>query len=628
MSVRIAVVVTLLMALAAPTVAQPAPSDIADHWAERSIVALLTRAIADVFPDGLFRPDAEISRGDFIKWMVIAAGFPRANARAATFIDVPASHPLAIYVDTAVRYRLIVRAPAFLPGLPIRRSDAITIAVVALGYTFEAGAMSGRALPFDDTGALDSAVRGAMAVAAYLEPPLLREPSSSLLRPLEPMTRGEAASLIWSFVQAVETGAVLRDTATVPPGLVITVEKRGVLRMLPVVRIQVGAFAQEENAQRLAVTMRSRGFSTVVDLEDGLFKVRVGNFASPTEAEVLKDQLAQEGYPTWLLTTVPNPDILTAPFWTAVVLLDPQAARLEPAIGDGARMVRQRTSEIARRTGAAAAVNGDFYAAGGDPLGCLVVGGTILSDPHPERTCAGIRDDGSLVLDRVRLAGAVSVEDARLALSGVNRPRGTDELILYRPEFDATTRTNPFGAEATVVGGVVTSVTDGQGNSAIPRDGFVLSGHGRARQWITQRLAAGIPVTVETRLVSAAGDARWDRVIHAIGGGPRLLAGGRLVSPEGFPRSLTDRRHPRTAIGMLPDGKIVLIVVDGRNPYHSLGMTLMELAMELRRLGAVDALNLDGGGSTTMVVAGRVINLPSDENGERPVGSVLLVLPR
>ncbi|HEY3247256.1 MAG TPA: phosphodiester glycosidase family protein, partial [bacterium] len=89
----------------------------------------------------------------------------------------------------------------------------------------------------------------------------------------------------------------------------------------------------------------------------------------------------------------------------------------------------------------------------------------------------------------------------------------------------------------------------------------------------------------------------------------------------------TDRRHPRTAVGTLADGRIVLFVVDGRSPYHSLGMTLLELAMELRRLGAVDALNLDGGGSTTMVVHGRVINLPSDENGERPVGSVLLVLP-
>ena len=74
------------------------------------------------------------------------------------------------------------------------------------------------------------------------------------------------------------------------------------------------------------------------------------------------------------------------------------------------------------------------------------------------------------------------------------------------------------------------------------------------------------------------------------------------------------------------DGRIVLVTVGGRQPYHSLGMTLAELAAYLRQLGATDALNLDGGGSTTLVVRGTVVNLPSDETGERPVSDVLLVL--
>jgi exopolysaccharide biosynthesis protein len=77
----------------------------------------------------------------------------------------------------------------------------------------------------------------------------------------------------------------------------------------------------------------------------------------------------------------------------------------------------------------------------------------------------------------------------------------------------------------------------------------------------------------------------------------------------------------------LADGRIVLMVVGGRQPYHSLGMTLVEMATMLRQLGVTDALNLDGGGSTTLVVRGVVINLPSDETGERPVSDVLLVLP-
>ncbi len=607
--------------------AQPAPSDIAGHWAEGSIVALLRRNIADVFPDLTFRPNAEIARGDFIKWIVIAAGLPRTTGRAPTFADVPATHPLAPYVEAAVAYRLISRAPAFLPALPIRRSDAIAVVVAAMGDTFEAAAMSDRPLPYDDIGALSPAFRGAVAVLTYTQPSPLREPAAGSLRPLAAMTRGEAASLIWGYLQAVEGGATLRDSIPAAAGIDVMTEKRGLLRMLPVLRIQVGAFLQEDNTQRLAATMRARGLPTSIDPEDGFYKVRVGNFTSPAEADLIKDQLAQEGYPTVLVPTVPNFEVLPAPFWTAMIVVDPKTAVLQPAVGDGLRIVRHKTSDIARRTGALAAINGDFFASSGAPLGCLMIAGTVISQPNPERTCAGITDDRSVLFDIVRFAGTAATADATIPINGVDRARGADELVLYQPAFDAATRTNQFGAEAAVAGGVVVAIADGQGNMAIPRDGVVLSGHGRARQWIVQHLGVGTAVSVEARLIPVSRDPRWDRVISAIGGGPRLLAGAQLAAGEGFPRSFTDRRHPRTAIGILADGRVILFVVDGRSPYHSLGMTLFELAMELRSRGAVEALNLDGGGSTAMVIQGRVINLPSDETGERPVGSVLLVLP-
>jgi hypothetical protein len=226
----------------------------------------------------------------------------------------------------------------------------------------------------------------------------------------------------------------------------------------------------------------------------------------------------------------------------------------------------------------------------------------------------------------VQLQALVHTPYSEAPVNGVNRERRADELIVYRPSFDQTTGTNAFGAEAIVKGGVVTEQVDLRGNSTIPADGFVLSGHGRARSWIMQNLPPGTPVLVRMRFVSRAADPRWDRVIHAIGGGPHLLARG-LVSDEGFTNTLVGRRHPRTALGVLPDGRILLLVVDGRSPPHSLGMTLVELALEMRRLGAVDAMNLDGGGSSTMVVSGRVVNLPSDENGERAVATSLLVLP-
>jgi hypothetical protein len=209
----------------------------------------------------------------------------------------------------------------------------------------------------------------------------------------------------------------------------------------------------------------------------------------------------------------------------------------------------------------------------------------------------------------------------------VNRGRGADEVILYRPFHGPSTRTNQFGVEVTVAGDVVQVVADGRGNSQIPPGGYVLSGHGRGRAALLAVFRAGDRAVLRTRLAPAGADPRWETARQVIGGGPRLLANGQFVGGEGFRPSFTDRRHPRTAIGRLADGRILLLVVGGRQPYHSLGMTLVELAMLMRRLGATDALNLDGGGSTTLVVRGVVVNLPSDETGERPVGDVVLVLP-
>ncbi|MGH2349018.1 MAG: phosphodiester glycosidase family protein, partial [bacterium] len=297
------------------------------------------------------------------------------------------------------------------------------------------------------------------------------------------------------------------------------------------------------------------------------------------------------------------------------------------ALARDAGMGRGRTSEAARRAGALAAINGGFFSAIGDPLGCLVIEGEVLSEPIPGRTCAGITDAGEILFDVPRLDAGASSEAGTIAIQGINRERGPDEMVIYRPAFGPSTRTNMWGAEVSVAGETVQLVTDGRGNSPIPPGGFVLSGHGRGRNALVAAFKPGDRVTAWTRLLSASGDPRWEGVRQVLGGGPRLLADGLYVGGEGFRASFTDRRHPRTAIGRLADGRIVLIVVGGRQPYHSLGMTLLEMAGTLRALGLTDAMNLDGGGSTTLVVRGVVINLPSDELGERPVSDVLLVMP-
>ena len=113
----------------------------------------------------------------------------------------------------------------------------------------------------------------------------------------------------------------------------------------------------------------------------------------------------------------------------------------------------------------------------------------------------------------------------------------------------------------------------------------------------------------------------WPDVFDAVGGDPILLQ-------DGAPTSIcaSCARQPRTGLGVTADGKILLVVIDGRRPHWSRGATLGELRTILRDLGAVDALNLDGGGSSEMVVDGEVVNRPSDGR-ERHIANAVLVLP-
>jgi hypothetical protein len=118
----------------------------------------------------------------------------------------------------------------------------------------------------------------------------------------------------------------------------------------------------------------------------------------------------------------------------------------------------------------------------------------------------------------------------------------------------------------------------------------------------------------------------WADVMDSVGGMPLLVNNGKPYNPSGC-SSYFCSRNPRTAIGVTADGKVLLVVVDGRRS-GSVGLTLVQWAKYMIQLGAVYAVNLDGGGGSTMWVKGQgVVNVPSDYSGERPVTNAVLVLP-
>lgn len=114
----------------------------------------------------------------------------------------------------------------------------------------------------------------------------------------------------------------------------------------------------------------------------------------------------------------------------------------------------------------------------------------------------------------------------------------------------------------------------------------------------------------------------------AIGGGPVLLQEGRInitnQEEQMFVDGLNDR-HPRTAMGYTKNRKLIVLVIEGRNPGKAEGATLAEEAKILQDLGCVEALNLDGGGSSCMLINGRETIRPSDKEGQRPVPAVFII---
>ena len=187
-----------------------------------------------------------------------------------------------------------------------------------------------------------------------------------------------------------------------------------------------------------------------------------------------------------------------------------------------------------------------------------------------------------------------------------------------------------------VRGGVVTKLVPG--GASVPRDGVVLAGTGDARRFLDRILTAGTPVEIDFGLRAARVPLAPESVAGIVGGGPRLLSGRRVrvrAGAEGFAPlsapwfygSFVAARNPRTLAGVTGDGSLLLVTVDGRRAGWSAGVTLPEAARLMRSLGARDALNLDGGGSTAMTVRGRVVNRPSDPGGERSVSDALVVLP-
>lgn len=407
------------------------------------------------------------------------------------------------------------------------------------------------------------------------------------------------------------------------------------------------------------------------------YRVRLGSFATKAEADGLRTKVIAAGLGGSSLYTGwdGEPDDVsgsTGPWHVQVLTIDPKKFHggLDATYGPDIE-ARETTSALATLTGATAAVNAGFFVldpkagAPGDPAGVAVYDGRLVSEPTAGRPALVIGDNArGTAVERFHWRGEVRGVGQPLPLDGLNRVPGlirncggtaddlptamplhdvtctdADELIAFDASYATATPSGP-GAEVIVDRhGVVTAIRTTTRGGAIPEGGRTVQATGTQVAPLLAAAKIGKRLEISASLVDTRGhDVRLSPRTTIVNGGPELVRDGRLLATPkadgmapadnpSFYYGWVHKRNPRTIAGVDAQGRTVLITADGRN-VDGLGLGIGEAAAVAKSFGLRNAINLDGGGSTTMVANNKVLNTPSDATGERPVGDALVITPR
>lgn len=277
------------------------------------------------------------------------------------------------------------------------------------------------------------------------------------------------------------------------------------------------------------------------------------------------------------------------------------------------------------------AINADFWGNRHMPIGMFVDEGTIWKGPWTGREDGTLRTRSIFAFDdQGNYFIGLPHFNVRLADAGGKSYLDIDRVNFHENSSFATVYTWARGAETEPIrenqlrialqlpsgewlpnapAKVTVTAVDEQTTSALDRHTMII----HADKPIPSFIVPGAELTLDARLADLPG-----KVIGVVGGGPRLVVDGvadpaRFAGEESMGARFVSDLHPRTAIGLRADGKtVVMTVIDGRQTRRSRGIDLNDLAQYMISQGCVQAMNLDGGGSSTMVARGELLNFPSD----------------
>lgn len=280
---------------------------------------------------------------------------------------------------------------------------------------------------------------------------------------------------------------------------------------------------------------------------------------------------------------------------------------LTPAIASQTLNNKSTITTIAKRNKAVVAINGTYFKQQtGVPLGTLMINKKIYTGPMYNRVAMGIFDNG-YDMARIQLNAGLKAGNTIVKVDNINQPRMLSTyVIVYTPEWGKFAPVTPkYGKAIAIADGKVIAMSSAS-PLEIPKDGFVVVGPSQQLNPLLDQKNIRFDVSTIPN---------WDNVKHILSGGPYLVRNGQVyIDMSEQKLNSIGGRNPRTAVGYTAGNNLIIVTVDGREK-ASIGMTLAELANFMKSIGCVNAMNLDGGGSTVLYVNGHVVNHPQVKGG-------------
>lgn len=341
-------------------------------------------------------------------------------------------------------------------------------------------------------------------------------------------------------------------------------------------------------------------------------------------------------------TSIPN---YTDPISVHIVSINPNYISMQLVTAHGAR---KKVSEFAAEHDPIIAFNAGHYIDTFNypnykkewdfPSYTLKKNGTWLSDTSTILSTLGWSLNNKTTFGRIQINSLLKSSSHSFPITRINKPRFSKDTILYTPDFKEATLTDNIGTEIVIENDVITDIYKNKGNTIIPKNGYVYSCGDESNADIS-KFTIGDTISIENTIeCDKEYDQEWNSCNYAVSAVPLMIYNGSIItdfkSDLCFGELYFYARHNRTAFGVKEDGTFVVVVLDGRSE-KSYGMTIPELASFMKQQGCNYAINLDGGGSSTLYIKGKGIvnypigNHPDDTKGiERPLRDAIVIFSK